>query len=77
VKDKEERKGKKGGEQELCKCHLEEGALRTAREKRICLEFIKLYSIRTYTEGEKGLRAQNIYFMLEKWREYHRICTNR
>jgi len=78
MKDKEERRGgRRGGGQERRKCHLEGGALGTARAKGICREFIKMYDSRTYSEGEKGLRAQSIYFMLEKWREYHRICTNR
>jgi hypothetical protein len=78
VKDKEERRGKRGGAgQERLKCHLEGGALGTARAKGICHEFIKMYDSRICTEGEKDLRAQSIYFMLEKWREYHRINTNR
>jgi len=78
VKGKEERREKKErGGQERRKCHLEGGALGTARAKGICCEFIKMYDSRTYTEGDKSLREQSIYFMLEKWREYQRICTNR
>lgn len=81
MKDMEERWGRGGGRgeggQERRKGHLEGGALGTALAKGICREFIKIYDSRTYSEGEKGLRAQSIYFMLEKWREYHRICTNR
>jgi len=80
VKGKEERRRKKkkeGGGQERRKCHLEGGALGTARAKGICREFMKMYDSRTCTEGHKSSRAQNVYFMLERWREYRRICTNR
>jgi len=74
---KERKKKKEGRGQERHKCNLEEGALVRARANGICREFIKIYDSRIYTEGEKGLRAQSISFMLEKWREYHRMCTNR
>jgi hypothetical protein len=71
--------GEGGGGQERRKCHLEGGALGTARAKGICCEFIKMYDSRTYTEGDKSLREQSIYFMCEKWREYAQIgniCTS-
>jgi len=74
---RKERKKKEGRGQEGRKCHLEEGALVRARANGIFREFIKIYDSRTYTEGEKGLRAQSISFMLEKWRECPRMCTNR
>jgi hypothetical protein len=66
VKDKEERK--RGGK-EGCKWHLEGGLLYMAHVTGICLEFINIYDTRSRIEGIKGLRANSVSVMLEKWRE--------
>jgi hypothetical protein len=76
VSGKEERKEKEGGGQEQHKCHVEVEMLHTALVKGICCEFIKIYNSRSDIEGVKDLRVKGIYFMLEKWGEQPKICTN-
>jgi hypothetical protein len=68
VKGKNERNEKEWRGRGLQEWHLEGGTLYTAHVKGICCKLIKIYNSRSYTEEVKGLRAQVIYFMLEKWR---------
>jgi hypothetical protein len=72
---KKKGKKKKGG-REKHKCHVEGEMLDTALVKGICCEFIKIYDSRSDIEGVKDLRAKGTHFMLEKWGEQLKICTN-
>jgi len=65
-----------GGGQEQHKCHVKGEMLHTALVKRIGFEFTKIYDSISDIEGVKGLRAKGIHFMLEKWEEQPKICTN-
>lgn len=67
---------KKEGRQEKHTRHVEVEMLHTELVKGICCEFIKMYDSRSDIEGGKGLTAKGIYFMLEKWEEQPKICTN-
>lgn len=67
---------KKKGWQEKHKCHVEGEMLHTTLVKGICCEFIKIYDSISGIEGVKNMRAKGTYFMLEKWGEQPKICTN-
>jgi hypothetical protein len=68
-------KKKKGG-QEQHQCHVEGEMLHTALAKATGCEFIKIYDSVSDIKGVKGLRAKGIHFMLGKWGEQPKICTN-
>jgi hypothetical protein len=70
------KKGKKKGGQEQHKCHVKGEMLHTALLKGISCEFTKIYDSRSDIEGIKGLRAKGMHFMLERWGEQPKICTN-
>jgi len=50
--------------------------LHTVLVKGIGRELKKIYDSRSDIEGVKGLRAKGIHFMLERWGEQPKICTN-
>jgi hypothetical protein len=55
-----------GGEEVTRKRQRPSGRRDAVRHvRRRCREFIQINDSRPYTEGEEGLRAQSIYFMLE------------
>ena len=70
-------KGKENrGGQERRKCHLEGVMLRIARVKGMCPKFINIYDSWSHTRRENHLKAQSIYFVIEKQRKQPGECSN-
>jgi len=61
------------GEQKGLKWHLGGDKIHTARLKGVCRQCIHIQDSGSCIEREKELKVQDMYFVLEKWREDRRI----